>query len=115
MEQAPKVEGTSSGTSELSAGLGVWFPIEPPPENSDMVLVGWISEDGEQYDFDYWENDCWMRHEDLVQYADCCAPPGSTMPPQTAPYAYWMRVPPLPKTPNAELTGAARHERKTKP
>jgi hypothetical protein len=39
MEQAPKVEGTSSGTSEFSDGLVVWLPIATAPKDRTPIDI----------------------------------------------------------------------------
>lgn len=75
-----------------------WQPIETAPESA-LVVVGWFdnedSEHPERYEFDWLEDGVWRKHEELVQYADSCAPAGSRMPSQAAPYEYWMPIPPM--------------------
>lgn len=76
-----------------------WQPIETAPEGI-LVVVGWLEDDlehPERYDFDQKEDGVWYVHEENVQYADACAPAGSRMPKQTAPYEYWMPLPPMAK------------------
>jgi hypothetical protein len=81
-----------------------WQPIETAPENA-LVVVGW--RDGhdpdepnpERHDFDWKEDGCWMRHHDNREHAEMVAPPGSTLPPERAPYTHWLAVPPIPGAP----------------
>lgn len=77
-----------------------WQPIETAPEGV-LVVVGWLypedAENPERYEFDYKEDGCWMRHEDLYQEYCAIAPPESTGPSPTAPYTHWMAIPPIPK------------------
>ena len=43
MENAPKVEGPSSGTSVLSAGLGRWYQMQP---HRGVWAINWQSASG---------------------------------------------------------------------
>lgn len=82
-----------------------WLPIESAPEGS-LVVVGWLDAEDEdhpeRHDFDMLEDGVWQAHENNVQHAECCAPPGSRMPKQTAPYTHWMPVPVIPGAPACE-------------
>lgn len=88
----------------LNELLGNWKPIETAPD-SVLVVVGWMDyedqEHPERHDFDYKEDGCWVRHEELYQEFCLVAPPGSRGPNETAPYTHWLYVPPIPKVPNA--------------
>jgi hypothetical protein len=102
--------GDASGPRSLVAGLptiaiaagevqSAWQPIDSAPSDT-LVVVGWLdSEDTdtpERHEFDWKEDDCWMRHHDNLEHAEMVAPPGSRMPPERAPYTHWLAVPPIP-------------------
>lgn len=90
---------------------GVWHPIETAPEGV-LVIVGWLNKSTEKPDsfsprrdmtkhpdmttFDWMLDGIWQYHDDRVQLADDGTPAGSLMPPSTAPYKYWLQLPPLP-------------------
>ena len=92
MEQAPKVEGTSSGTSALNDGLGAWLPIEPPPKDG-RYLVCAETDDGPYVCEMQRLNDNWLYEGEPTYCHPFWISP-----------THWM---PLPEAPNAKLTGAA--------
>jgi hypothetical protein len=77
-----------------------WQPIETAPDDVPVV-VGWLEAEDtdhpERYDFDQKEDGVWVRHEDTLQHAQSCAPPGSRMPSEKAPYTCWMPLPSITK------------------
>lgn len=81
-----------------------WRPIAEAQEGK-LYVVGWL--DGEdtkspaRHDFDYIEDGCWVGHEDCVQHADACAPPGSRLPPREPPYQWLIEVPEFPTPPTS--------------
>jgi len=84
-----------------------WRPIETAPEG-EVVLVGWRDERddfAEHHTMDVLDEGVWHDHEEHVQWAEAVAPPGSVLPPQTAPYRWWRAIPPLPAAPQAQGEG----------
>jgi hypothetical protein len=85
-----------------------WRPIAEAQEGK-LYVVGWL--DGEdtkspaRHDFDYIEDGCWVGHEDCVQHAEACAPPGSRLPPREPPYQWLIEVPEFPIPPSSTKGG----------
>lgn len=79
-------------------GLSAWQPIETAPEDV-LVVVGWLdpedAETPERHDFDWKEDGLWRQYTAHVEHAEMVAPPGSRMPPASAPYTHWMALPPI--------------------
>jgi len=92
LAEAPPVQPQTHAAA-VPAG---WRPINEAPEGR-LCVVGWLdaedSESPERHEFDYIENGCWVKHAELVEYAEAVAPAGSGMPPRDAPYRWFIEVP----------------------
>lgn len=80
--------------------MSQWISVKDRlPDENTSCLVYTPSESPEEPDcinIEWFENDCWMDHENSYEHFRSCAPAGSIGPPQDAPYTHWM---PLPEPP----------------
>lgn len=70
-----------------------WQPIETAPSGV-LVVVFWRNGEGEDmHEFDYIEDECWMKHHDYHDHVVCIGGWGVS---ETPPYTHWMPLPPPP-------------------
>jgi hypothetical protein len=109
MEQQQAETEALGGQSRSTAGLGAWLPIETAPKDGTKVMVACP-----------WLGVCGPANWNKNEYAKKPRPywthwgerTWGTLLIRGDQPTHWQ---PMPEAPNVELTGAAPHERKTKP
>ena len=75
---------------------GDWQPVSTPPKESWLCIVCWADADGEHFDFDYYEDDCWTNHNNSHEHFMAVGGGGAAGPDahcigpsEDPPYMFW--------------------------
>ena len=86
------------GSSKI---VSPWISVKdrlPVDESVVMVYTPAKGNYDESYDFDWYEDGCWIQHQDHYDhYIVVGGPKFGPGPSETAPYTHWMPIPPPPK------------------